>query len=109
MLHISEKHNALVFGKSLYWVKDVILFPFTLKYVSICVTFQVDGEHDQTITSNYDDDNPDLPFREISASSKEMRIWGVKTDSTYVPIENKTKKNDWTNVFKSHTEHSCST
>ena len=70
---ISRKHNALVFIKSLYEVEDVVL-SLVKSYISICVTFLVVGEQDQTIISNYDEDNPNLSFREISASNKEIRI-----------------------------------
>ena len=94
-----QRHNALAFDKSLYVVEDVALSPYDLTYVYICVTFVVLGEQDQTIISNYDEGNPDLPFREISASNKEIRIWGAKTKSSYVPIEHKAKETDWTTVF----------
>ena len=57
------------------------------------------GEQDKTSISNYDEDNPNLPFREISASNKEIRIWGAKTKSSYVPIEHETKEIDWTTVL----------
>ena len=87
VFHISKKHNALLFDKSLYWVEDVMLSPYKTGYVYVCVTFQTDGEHEQTIISNYDQDNPDSLFREISASSKDIRIRGVKIKSSYVPIE----------------------
>ena len=73
VLHISKTHSALVFIKSLYEVKDVVLSPVK-SYISICLTFLVMGEHDQTIISNYDEENPNLPIREISASNKEIRM-----------------------------------
>ena len=99
LLHISNKQNALVFDKSLYEVYDIVFAPLDPSYVYVCVTFQTDDEHDQTIVSNYDVANPDAAFREISASNKEIRIWGAKTDSSYIPIEHKTKRNEWTTVF----------
>ena len=98
VLHISKTHNAVVFMKTIYEVKDVVLSPVK-SYISICVTFLVVGEQDQTIISNYDEDNPNLPFREISASNKEIRIWGAKTKSSYVPLEHETKETDGTTVF----------
>ena len=52
--------------------------------------------------SSYDSDNPDAPFREISASDKEM---GAKTKTSYVPIEHETKKNEWTTVFVEWSDH----
>ena len=79
-------------------MKYVVLSPFK-SFISICVTFLVVGEHDQKIISNYDEDNPNLPFREISASNKEIRIWGAKAKSSHVPIEHETKETDWTTVF----------
>ena len=68
-------------------------------HVSLCVTFLVLGEQDQTIISDRDDVNLTLPFREISASNKEIRTWGAKTKLSYVPIEHETKETDWTTVF----------
>ena len=57
------------------------------------------GEQDQTIISNYDEDNPNLPIQEIFALNKEIRIWGAYTKSPYIPIEHETKETDWTTVF----------
>ena len=105
VLHISKEQNALVFDKSLYYVDGIVVTPLAPSYVYMCVTFQVEGEHDQTIVSNYDPANPHTPFREISASNKEIRIWDAKTDSSYVPIEHKTKKNEWTTVFVEWSDH----
>ena len=83
MLHISKKHNILVFIKSLYKLD------YVATYVSICVTYMVLGEQDQTIISSYVEDNPNIPFREISASNKEIRIWGAETksSSSYIQID----------------------
>ena len=100
VLHISDKHNALIFNNSIYWVDNVILSLYNLhSYVCVCVTYQIDGESDQVIISNYDDDNPDLPIRAISASSKEIRIWGTKTPSSYISIKHAVGKNEWTTLL----------
>ena len=53
----------------------------------------------RTRQSNYDPYNPTLPFREIFASNREIRIWGAKTKATYLSIAHKTKETDWTTVF----------
>ena len=53
VLRIPKTHNALVFIKSLYEVKDVVLSPFK----SLCVTYLILGDEDQTIVTNYDEDN----------------------------------------------------
>ena len=66
-------------------MKYVVLSPVE-SYISICVTFLEVAEQDQTIISNYDDENPILPFREISASNNEIRVWGAKTKLSYVPM-----------------------
>ena len=60
--------------------------------ISTCVTFQTDGEQDQTIISNYHPDIVDLPFRGTFASSKEIQIWGAKTKLSSVPIEYENRK-----------------
>jgi len=100
VLHISDNHNALVFDNSLYEVDDVVLSVYSLhSYVCVCVTYQIDGESDQVIISNYDDENPDMPFRAISASSKEIRIWGTKTPSSYISIKHVVEKNEWTTLL----------
>lgn len=53
ILHISEKHNALVFENSLYKVDGAIISPLPYtsphNYTCVCVTFQVEGENDQFI------------------------------------------------------------
>ena len=100
VLHISKTHNALVFDKSLYWVDDIFIVGPTSDpcYTYICITFQIEGETDQFIVSNYHDEK-DF-FRGISASNKEIRIWGVKNDEKkYLPIPHKTKRTEWTTMF----------
>ena len=100
VLHISDKHNALIFDNSLYRVDNVVLSLYNPhSYVCVCVTYQIDGESDQVIISNYDDANPDDPFRAISASSKEIRIWGTKTRSSYISIKHVVGKNEWTTLL----------
>ena len=99
ILHISEGKHALVFEKCMYWVDHLLIMPQT-GYTSICVTFMVDGNEDMTIVSDFSTITPPtLPFREISASNKEIRIWGVDTDTTYLSIEYKSKKNEWITLF----------
>ena len=53
----------------------------------ICATFSGEGENDQIIVTDFDPDNPDIQFRGISDTSKEVRIWGSATDSKYVSIK----------------------
>ena len=89
-------------------VDGVVLVPSHPSYVYLCVTFRTDGEQDQTIISSYESANPGDPFREISASYKEIRIWGAKTKSSYVLIEHKTKKNEWTTIFVEWSDHESS-
>ena len=78
---------------------NVVSFPSDHSYVSLYVTYLVVGDEDQTIISSYDSDNPGDTFREISASNKEIRIWGAKTKSSYVPIEHEARKTDWATVL----------
>ena len=82
-------HNALIFDNSLYKQDIIIITSFTLCYVCICATFCVEGEHDQIIVTDFGPDNPDIQFRCISATNKEVKIWGATTDSEYVPIKKK--------------------
>ena len=60
VLHISKNHNALVFIKSLYEVEDIVLSPAKPGYISLWVAYLVVGDEDQTIVTNYSDDNPNL-------------------------------------------------
>ena len=79
LVHIKDGPNALIFDNSLYTQDDIIITPFTPYYVCICTPFSVEGENDQIIVTDFDPGNPDIQFRGISATSKEVRIWGVTT------------------------------
>ena len=92
VLHIADKKNALVFNKYFYWVDDVLLYPPNC-CTAICVTFMVGGNEDMTIISDFSETNGlQNPFCEISASSKEIRVWGVNSKTSYVPIKYERKK-----------------
>ena len=71
----------------------------------MCITFHVQADTEQAIISNFDPDNPDEPFQEISASSTEIRIWGGNSDSMpiYVLVQHDTR--DWTTLFVDWTFH----
>ncbi len=101
VIYISKPHNALAFDKSLYWVDDVVIsWKVPQSYTCICVTFQIEGEDDQFIVSDYSSGSPDSTFRGISASNKEIRIWGAKNhDKSYLPIPHKTKRTEWTTLL----------
>ncbi len=99
VLHIADKKNALVFNNCFYWVDDVILLPPT-GYTAICVTFMIDGNQDMTIISDFSEFlHVEDPFCEISASNKEIRVWGADSKTSYVPIKYETKKTTWTTIF----------
>ena len=99
VLHIADKKNALVFKNCFYWVDDVMLLPPT-GYTAICVTFMIDGNQDMTIVSDFSDvGGLQDPFCEISASNKEIRVWGADSKTSYVPIKYETRKNKWTTIF----------
>ena len=98
ILHISDTHNALVFENSLYQVDDIVISPLTYtsphNYTCVCVTFQVDGEKDQFIFTDWQ--NWSTTFRGVSASSKEIRIWGAKNnEKSYISIPHETKRTEW--------------
>ena len=95
LVHVKDGHNDLIFDNSLYTQDDIIITPFTPCYVCICVTFSVEEENDQIIVTDFDPDNPDIQFRGISATSKEVRIRGATTK--YIPIKHESKKGSWTN------------
>ena len=100
-LNIAEKKYALLFDKNLYKVVDLKMSPKDAKaYACVWITFQVDGLEDQFLVS--DRTNSHDPFRGISASNKEIRIWGAKNNKlSYIPIEYESKKNEWITVFAS--------
>ena len=99
LVHIKDRYNALFFDNSLYTQDDIIITPSTPCYVCICGQFSVEGENDQINVTNFDPDNPDIQFRGISATNKEVRMWGDTSVSRYVPIKHESKKGSWTTVW----------
>ena len=101
IVRISDERFALDFNNSPYWTDGIVLSPDGYKnaYTYVCVTFRVQGsEEEQTIISNFDSDNPQLSFREITATNSEIRIWGVKNgELSYVTIQHVTR--EWTTLF----------
>ena len=99
--HISDHLGALVFDNSLYKSKMGGLTPPTERtYVSLCITFQVRGADDQWLASDWEGGQSPDNFRGISASAKEIRVWGAANgDKNYMPIEYIAKRNRWTTVF----------
>ena len=101
ILHISDHQGALVFDDSLYKVKPMIISPsLEDTYVSLCITYKFDGvaNDQQWLVSDWE--RKGTAFRGVSASDKEIRIWGIaNSDKDYMPIEYTTKRNRWTTVF----------
>ena len=101
IVNISKTQNALRFENSLYKVEAVISpLPFTSKhnYTCVCITFQVEEENDQFLFTDWKDWSP--TFRGVSASSKEIRIWGVKNNELpYLSIPHETKRSEWTTLL----------
>ena len=102
ILHISKTHNALVFENALYKVEGAVISPLPFSsnhnYTCVCITFQVEGEHDQFFfTNSQEGEILSTNFRGVSASNKEIRIWGVKNnEKSYLSIPHKTKRTEWT-------------
>ena len=101
IVNIKNGKHALVFDNNSYIVHRVILSPARPNtFAAIWTTFQVDGMEDQFIVSNATKDGSS--FRGISASNKEIRIWGaVNNELSYIPIEYTSKKDDWITVYAS--------
>ena len=60
--------------------------------------FQVEGENDQFLFADWQDWS--TTFRGVSASSKEVRIWGVKNKKLpYLSIPHETKRSEWTTLL----------
>ena len=103
IINISKTQNALRFENSLYKVDGAVIspIPFTSKhnYTCVCITFQVEGENDQFLFADWQ--NWSTTFRGVSASSKEVRIWGVKNNDElpYLSIPHKTKRSEWTTLL----------
>ena len=71
-------------------------------YTCACVTFQVEGEDDQFIFTNWQESPTILStnFRGVSASNKEIRIWGVKNnEKSYLSIPHEIKRTEWTTLL----------
>ena len=63
----------------------------------MCVTFRLQGDHEQTILTNYDPANP-TQFNEISATNTEIYIWRQKdAKSTHVIVRHMCR--DWSTLF----------
>ena len=94
ILNIKDK-NALIFKNNLYWIQHLCISEeYKNSYAVIIITFKVDGEHDQFLISDYGHNAK--RFRGISASKKEIRIWGVKNANHYLPI--KCNPSNWTTI-----------
>ena len=99
LVTINEGHKALIFDKCLYTSDDLALTPRIDCYTYICVTFSVEGDHDQEIITDCHPSMTGIPFRGISATNKEVRIWGAKTSSKYFSIKHESTKGSWTTVM----------
>ena len=91
---------ALEFDHTLYRVNDIVLSGANDRsYTCLCVTFRISGgDEEQFIVNNYENENEWLPFRGISATSTEIRIWGAKNGQlSYIPIQHITR--EWTTVY----------
>ena len=99
LVTINEGHKALIFDKCLYTSDDLALTPRIDCYTYICVTFSVEGDHDQEIITDCHPSMTGIPFRGISATNKEVRIWGAKTSSKYFSIKHESTKGSYTTVF----------
>ena len=105
LIHLPNGKYALDFHKNRYVVEGDNLYLGTDGYSYMCVTFRVQADTEQTIMSNYDPDNPDEGFQEISATSTEIKIWGISKDEKpiYDTIQHDTR--DWTTLFIDWTVH----
>ena len=99
VIHISKKHNGLSCENSLYTLRDTVISQYSSQsYTCHCVTFQEEGVEDQFIVADWHEELP--LFRGISASQKEILIWGVKSiGKPYLPIPHETRKNQWATLL----------
>ena len=91
--------ELLDFQKSRYINDDCAGFSYNRpgSYGYVCVTFRFQGDHEQTILTNYDSTNP-TQFNEISATNTEIYIWRQKdAKSTRVIIRLMCR--DWSTLF----------
>ena len=96
--------GALIFDKALYKISlGVLTWPNT-GYLCLFITFKVTGEgNDQSIISDWTDDDPDDVYRGICVSKTEIRIYGAKNQKLpYINISHDTTK--WTTLL---VEWSC--
>ena len=107
LIRLPNGKYALDFHKSRYVANGDNLYLGTSGdgYSYACVTFRIQADNEQTIISNFDPDNPDEGFQEISATSTEIKIWDVNEDGKpmYVTIQHNTR--DWTTLFVDWTVH----
>ena len=101
--YFPDGRGYLTLEKSLFEVKNVTL---TSTYSFACVTFKVIGnDADQYIVSNWQPDQEQFVFREISVSKDEIRIHGcVNGEKDYFTIAHDTTI--WTTIFVEWSENS---
>ena len=97
-LVISEKCYGLIFLNNLYKIDDVVLSPNdSHSYTFICMTYQLHGDSEQFLISNFSSEEE--PFRGISASDKHITIWGAANkERNYVTIPHITTKGVYTTI-----------
>ena len=93
----NEKGYALAFHKSHYYA-DLIPFMSAPVYGFLCITFRTQQDEDQSLVSNFDPDNPDEPFNEISVSKSTIFIIGYESEEQ-VKVSIKHNCQKWTTFF----------
>ena len=93
--YLPDARGFLGLKKSIFKVDNVCL---TNTYSFACITFKVFGDDpDQYIVSNWEEDAQGRVFRGISASKKEIRIYGCSGKEDYVTVKHNTQI--WTTLF----------
>ena len=100
--YFPDGRGYLTLEKSMFQVKDVTL---TSTYSFACVTFKVLGDAlDQCVVSNWQPQQDQYVFRGISASKREIRIYGcVNGKKDYFTINH--DSTIWTTIFVEWTEN----
>ena len=98
-LVISERCYGLIFLNNLYKIDNVTISPSDSRsYTFICITFQLHGDSEQFLVSDFSSEEE--AFRGISASNKHITIWGVANNKkNYLTVPHITTKDIYTTIY----------
>ena len=99
LVELPHGKHALDFHKNRYIIDEESMGSIGDFYKFMCVTFRVQADEEQVVTSTYDPDNPDGPFYEISTTSTEIKIHGLDDMGHPFSASIHHDTREWTTLF----------